>query len=295
MIVGKKATPANDLKEFIAYLKANAIEDLAGQFRHRHAEPYRRACCSRRRSARRSPMCPIAAPDSRRPIWSPAISTCCSTRRRSRCRSTAPATSRRSRSPNNHRLETAPDIPTTDEAGLPGFYFTFWHALWAPKGTPKEIIAKLNAALVKALSDPTIRRQRLTDLSQRDIPAGPAHARGARRLPPRRDREVVADHQGGRRYGAVMLEKTQRVRRRGGRSTRRWSCAASMRFAVALPLKSPMKMAGITISTAENLLVRVEATGRHGRLGRGTVGADDDRRHARRPHRRRCATIWRRC
>ena len=37
------------------------------------------------------------------------------------------------------RLATAPDIPTTDEAGLPGFYFSFWHALWAPKGTPKEV------------------------------------------------------------------------------------------------------------------------------------------------------------
>ena len=53
-----------------------------------------------------------------------------------------------------NRLAVAPDIPTTDEAGLPGYYFSFWHAMWAPKGTPKEIIAKLNAAAIAALADP---------------------------------------------------------------------------------------------------------------------------------------------
>jgi len=63
------------------------------------------------------------------------------------------------------RLATAPDIPTTDEAGLPGYYFYFWHALWAPKGTPKDIIAKLNAAVQTTLADPET-RQRLTDLAQ---------------------------------------------------------------------------------------------------------------------------------
>jgi tripartite-type tricarboxylate transporter receptor subunit TctC len=63
------------------------------------------------------------------------------------------------------RIPSAPDVPTTDEAGLPGFYFSFWHALWAPKGTSKEIIAKLNNALVKTLEDP-ITRKKLTDLAQ---------------------------------------------------------------------------------------------------------------------------------
>lgn len=63
------------------------------------------------------------------------------------------------------RLAILPDIPTTDEAGLPGFYFSFWHAIWAPKGTPKPIIARLNAAAVAALADPTIRK-RMVDLGQ---------------------------------------------------------------------------------------------------------------------------------
>jgi tripartite-type tricarboxylate transporter receptor subunit TctC len=61
------------------------------------------------------------------------------------------------------RLAAAPEIPTVDEAGLPGFYVTFWAGLWAPKGTPKDVIAKLNSAAVTALADPTV-RTRFTDL-----------------------------------------------------------------------------------------------------------------------------------
>jgi len=57
------------------------------------------------------------------------------------------------------RAESAPDIPTVDEAGLPGFHMTLWSGLWAPKGTPKDVIAKLNAAALDALSDPPTRKQ----------------------------------------------------------------------------------------------------------------------------------------
>jgi tripartite-type tricarboxylate transporter receptor subunit TctC len=67
------------------------------------------------------------------------------------------------------RIAVAPDIPTTDEAGLPGFYFSFWHAMWAPKGTPKPIIATLNAAIVAALEDPDTRKK-LVDLAQEIYP-----------------------------------------------------------------------------------------------------------------------------
>jgi tripartite-type tricarboxylate transporter receptor subunit TctC len=61
------------------------------------------------------------------------------------------------------RLTQAPDIPTVDEAGLPGFYAPIWNGFWVPKATPKVIIAKLNSAVVDALADPNVRKQ-LTDL-----------------------------------------------------------------------------------------------------------------------------------
>ena len=67
------------------------------------------------------------------------------------------------------RLSSAPEIPTVDEAGLPGFRALQWHGLWVPKGTPKDIIAKLNAAAVAALADPDL-RARLAELGQEIFP-----------------------------------------------------------------------------------------------------------------------------
>jgi tripartite-type tricarboxylate transporter receptor subunit TctC len=66
------------------------------------------------------------------------------------------------------RLAAAPDIPTVDEAGVPGLHISIWHALWMPKGTPKDVIARINAAVVEALADANTRR-RLADLGQ-EIP-----------------------------------------------------------------------------------------------------------------------------
>jgi tripartite-type tricarboxylate transporter receptor subunit TctC len=56
-----------------------------------------------------------------------------------------------------NRIAAAPDVPTVDEAGLPGIYLSDWTALWAPKGTPKNVIAALNAAAVDAMADPAKR------------------------------------------------------------------------------------------------------------------------------------------
>jgi tripartite-type tricarboxylate transporter receptor subunit TctC len=64
------------------------------------------------------------------------------------------------------RLEAAPDIPTVDEAGLSGFHTSVWHALWAPRATPGNVISALNAAVVEALADPKVRHRLVADLSQ---------------------------------------------------------------------------------------------------------------------------------
>jgi tripartite-type tricarboxylate transporter receptor subunit TctC len=66
------------------------------------------------------------------------------------------------------RLAAAPEIPTVDEAGLPNFYMSIWHAFWVPKGTPRAVVDRLNAAIVETLADPAVQK-RLTDLGQ-EIP-----------------------------------------------------------------------------------------------------------------------------
>jgi tripartite-type tricarboxylate transporter receptor subunit TctC len=68
------------------------------------------------------------------------------------------------------RLAIAPDVPTTDEAGLPGFYSAPWCAFWVPSGTPKPVVAKLNAAVVDALADAGV-RARLAELGQETFPS----------------------------------------------------------------------------------------------------------------------------
>jgi tripartite-type tricarboxylate transporter receptor subunit TctC len=64
----------------------------------------------------------------------------------------------------------APDVPTAAEAGVPGLTISFWHGLWAPRGTPRGVIARLNGAVIEAFSDPSMRRT-LTDMGL-DIPSG---------------------------------------------------------------------------------------------------------------------------
>jgi len=69
----------------------------------------------------------------------------------------------------NNRLAVAPDIPTVDEAGVPGLHIATWQAIYAPKGTPAAVIAKLNAAVVECLADPKV-AARLAEMAQ-DVPA----------------------------------------------------------------------------------------------------------------------------
>ena len=54
-------------------------------------------------------------------------------------------------------------MPTIDEAGVPGLYLPFWHGLWVPKATPRDVVAKLNSAVVETLADPAMQK-RLTGL-----------------------------------------------------------------------------------------------------------------------------------
>jgi tripartite-type tricarboxylate transporter receptor subunit TctC len=66
------------------------------------------------------------------------------------------------------RLAAAPEIPTVDEAGLPGFYVSIWRGFWAPKFTPRDVVDKLSQAVAETLADADVRK-RLAELGQ-DIP-----------------------------------------------------------------------------------------------------------------------------
>jgi len=167
MIVAKKAMPANDLKELIAWLKANpdkaaqgtsgagAATHVAGVFFAKETGtriqfvPYRGA----------GPAMQDLMAGQIDLMIDPAANSLPQVRAGNIKAYAVTAKS---------RLAAAPEIPTVDEAGLPGLYVSTWLAFFAPKGTPKNIIAKLNAAVVEALADPAV-RQRLAGLGH-EIP-----------------------------------------------------------------------------------------------------------------------------
>jgi tripartite-type tricarboxylate transporter receptor subunit TctC len=168
LVVAKKAMPASDLKSLIAWLKANpdrAAEGNSGVGTPSHVAgillqntlglrwqmvPYRSAGLSMQDLVAGQIDIMLDTPATSMPqINAGTIKAYAVTAK--------------------DRLAVAPDIPTVDEAGLPGFYFSFWHAIWAPKGTPKPIIAKLNQAVVGALADATVHK-RLTDIAQDIFP-----------------------------------------------------------------------------------------------------------------------------
>jgi tripartite-type tricarboxylate transporter receptor subunit TctC len=163
VIVAKKTVPANDLKGFIAWLKANPDRTVgtAGQGSISHVcglvfqnvtgtrlqfVPYRGTAPAMQDLVAGQIDMMISDPVTSMPqvrggnikIYGVAADT---------------------------RLPSAPDVPTVDEAGLPGYHVALWHGLWLPKGTPKPIIATLNAAVVGALADPAV-RGKLADLGQ---------------------------------------------------------------------------------------------------------------------------------
>jgi tripartite-type tricarboxylate transporter receptor subunit TctC len=163
VVVAKKTVPANDLKSFIAWLKANPDRTVgtAGQGSISHVcglvfqnvtgsrlqfVPYRGTAPAMQDLVAGQIDMMISDPVTSMPqvrggnikIFGVAADT---------------------------RLPSAPDVPTVDEAGLPGYHVALWHGLWMPKGTPKPIMTTLNAAVVGALADPAV-RGKLADLGQ---------------------------------------------------------------------------------------------------------------------------------
>jgi tripartite-type tricarboxylate transporter receptor subunit TctC len=166
LIVARKAMPANDLKEFIAWLKANpdkASQGTAGAGGTSHLAGllFQKQTGTRFQFVpyRGSAMQDLVAGNI--DLMIDQASNALPQVRNNSIKVYAVAA--------KSRMAAAPDIPTADEAGLPGFHISNWFAFWAPKGTPKDIVAKLNAASVGALADPKVRRL-LTDLGLEIFP-----------------------------------------------------------------------------------------------------------------------------
>jgi tripartite-type tricarboxylate transporter receptor subunit TctC len=167
LIISKVAVPAKNLKELIAWIKANEAKVLMGTggiggashmvgvyFGNRigvkfHFVPYRGGAPA---------LAALLAGEI--DLFVTQISTVSGHVKAGTVRAYAVTS--------NTRQAAAPDIPTVDEAGLPGLHTAVWHGIWLPKGTPKDVVMKLNAAIVETLADPGV-RQRLADLGQ-EIP-----------------------------------------------------------------------------------------------------------------------------
>jgi len=168
VVVGKKALPANDLGELIAWLKTQpdkASQGAAGPGSGQHVS----GVYFQKVTGTRFQFVPYRAGSSEimRDLVAGHIDmtfdqaiTSLPYVRNGQVKAYAVTA--------KNRLAAAPDIPSVDEAGAPGVYISTWYGLWVPKGTPHEVVAKLNAAAVHALADPTV-RQRLADLGQ-EIP-----------------------------------------------------------------------------------------------------------------------------
>jgi tripartite-type tricarboxylate transporter receptor subunit TctC len=168
LVVAKKAMPANDLKGFIAWLKANPDSASAGTAgvgspAHVFGVFFQNATGTRFQFVPYRGNAPalqdLMAGQIDLMIDNPTNSL--PQVRAGNIKAFAVTA--------KNRLASAPDIPTVDEAGLPKFYISHWHALWVPKGTPKDVIVKLNAAVVDSLADPAV-RARLADLGQEIFP-----------------------------------------------------------------------------------------------------------------------------
>jgi tripartite-type tricarboxylate transporter receptor subunit TctC len=168
LIVAKKAMPANNLRELIAWLKANPGKALAGTGgvgsasheaglyfenetgTHLQFVPYRGLGPATQDLVAGHIDIMINFPANALPqVQAGTIKAYAVT--------------------SKTRLASAPEIPTVDDAGLPGFYYSSWHALFAPKGTPQGVVGTLNAAVMAALADPAV-RVRLINLGQDIFP-----------------------------------------------------------------------------------------------------------------------------
>jgi tripartite-type tricarboxylate transporter receptor subunit TctC len=167
IIVAKKAIPAKDLKELIAWLKANSATATQGTAGHGTASHISGVYLQSITGTRFQFVPYRGAGPAMQDLVAGQIDLMIDQAANSLPQVRA-GTIKAYAVTDKTRLAAAPEIPTVDEAGVPGLHISIWHALWLPKGTPADIVGKLNAAVVDTLADAGV-RQRLAEPGQ-DIP-----------------------------------------------------------------------------------------------------------------------------
>ena len=170
LIVARKGLPAKDLQELVAWLKANSAKATQGTAGHGSASHVSGVYLQSITGARFQFVPYRGAGPAMQDLVAGQIDIMVDQAANSlpQVRS---GTIKAYAVTDKTRLAAAPDIPTVDDAGVPGLHISIWHALWMPKNTPKDIIAKLNAAVVEALGGcrraPAARRSRPGDSAAR--------------------------------------------------------------------------------------------------------------------------------
>ena len=156
LIVGRKDFPAKDLSEFIAWLKANPGKASqgnpgAGSTGHLTGVLFQRDTGTRFQSVpyRGNALAMQDLLSGQIDFMMEPASNFMQQLRAGNFKAYAVAA--------KTRIATLPDTPTVDEGGLPGFHIPLWYGLWVPKGTPNDIVGRLNAAAVDTLADPAVR------------------------------------------------------------------------------------------------------------------------------------------
>jgi tripartite-type tricarboxylate transporter receptor subunit TctC len=168
LIVARKSMPAKDLKEFIAWLKANPDKATAGTGGPGGASHVAGVYLQKETGTRFQHVAYRGVGPAMQDLVAGQIDMIIDLAGNSlpQVRS---GTIKAFAVTDSKRLPAAPEIPTVDEAGIPGLHVSTWHAFFAPRGTSRNVVGKLNNAIVDALADPAVRRK-LNDLGQEIYP-----------------------------------------------------------------------------------------------------------------------------
>jgi tripartite-type tricarboxylate transporter receptor subunit TctC len=158
MIVGKESLPANNAKELIAWLKAKPEPATAASVGAGSGAHVCGLYFAQKTGIKLQFVFYRGGAPAMQDLLAGTIDTMCA----EASQTLAHVTAHKMKAfavMGRKRYAGLPDVPTMEEMGISGMDISFWHGLWAPKGTPKEIVDKLNAAAVKALEDPVVQKR----------------------------------------------------------------------------------------------------------------------------------------